>query len=256
MFIYNHTKTYERIATFQKTSKTPICNFDKELLTIEEFCQLHSHLDGSELYITENENIMKEIIVKRDGTHITMLEIVDNILRLNIEDHECNYNMDFTLSEIDELQEAISIMKDRLERKMPLKKDNFNCERKTKSITEIIKDAIFLGKDLEITFLNADGTKYDTSTEQKDVNIVSNNEQKLVYGGDIADFPIEVVDRMLECQVEQGNKRDVTVFERDRMSNIKDGGFYFRETKEGETFWVVVIWHRQFDVFFKKYPKQ
>ena len=29
--------------------------------------------------------------------------------------------------------------------------------------------------------------------------------------GDIEGFPIEVVQRMLECQVEQGNKADVSV---------------------------------------------
>lgn len=54
VFAYNETGTYERIMTFQKTHETPICNYDKEWLSIKEFCQLYSNIDGTELYITEN----------------------------------------------------------------------------------------------------------------------------------------------------------------------------------------------------------
>lgn len=54
VFVYKETGTYERIMTFQKTHETPICNYDKEWLSIEEFCQLYSNVDGTELYITEN----------------------------------------------------------------------------------------------------------------------------------------------------------------------------------------------------------
>lgn len=53
VFVYNETGTYERIGTFLKTNETPICNYDKEWLSIKEFCQLYSNIDGTELYITE-----------------------------------------------------------------------------------------------------------------------------------------------------------------------------------------------------------
>lgn len=62
---------------------------------------------------------MKEIIVKREDDSDLSLEIIENeFLRVSI--RECGEGiqfMDFTLSEIDDLQEAISIMKERLQRK-------------------------------------------------------------------------------------------------------------------------------------------
>lgn len=43
--------------------------------------------------------------------------------------------------------------------------------------------------------------------------------------GDIENFPIEVVQRMVECQVEQGNKADVKVFQYSKSSCQSNGGF-------------------------------
>lgn len=73
--------------------------------------------------------------------------------------------------------------------------------------------------------------------------------------GEIKDFPIEVVQKMIERQVEQGNKADVTVFQRYATSDFIDGGFVWDDTTEGEGFWTEVISHKNFDVFFAKYPK-
>ena len=74
------------------------------------------------------------------------------------------------------------------------------------------------------------------------------------YKGEIADFPQEVVEKMLERQVEQGNKRDVSVFEicRGAISN----GFEWSKTEEGFYFWGSVITDKHFGLFFAKYPKK
>lgn len=62
---------------------------------------------------------------------------------------------------------------------------------------------------------------------------------------------------MLERQVEQGNKRDVSVFEESkRAGNIRDeGGFDWEKTTEHYNFWNNVIENKKFDIFFEKYPK-
>ncbi|MGL5980852.1 MAG: hypothetical protein ACRCZY_08285 [Phocaeicola sp.] len=75
--------------------------------------------------------------------------------------------------------------------------------------------------------------------------------------GDIRNFPIEVVQRMCECQVEQGQRFDPKVF-----SEYKDSrafvfnGFAYSATMEGYSFWREVIENENFDLFFKKYPKK
>jgi hypothetical protein len=79
-------------------------------------------------------------------------------------------------------------------------------------------------------------------------------EEQLTYGGDIKDFPIEVVEKMLERQVKQGNKRDVSVFE--RLSNAEYEGFNWKNTIEGFAFWINVISGKNFALFFEKYPKK
>lgn len=73
--------------------------------------------------------------------------------------------------------------------------------------------------------------------------------------GSISSLPIEVVNKMLEKQVEQGNKEDVTVFEKNYETNRYYKGFDWDETPESETFWMKVLDDQNFDLFFKKYPK-
>jgi len=75
------------------------------------------------------------------------------------------------------------------------------------------------------------------------------------YKGQIADFPTEVVEKMLEKQVEQGNPKDVTVFEKYKEPSKYNKGFDWDNTKEGNNFWHSVIRYRMFDVFFERYPK-
>lgn len=72
--------------------------------------------------------------------------------------------------------------------------------------------------------------------------------------GDIEGFPIEVVHKMVERQVEQGHTADVEVFQRDRINGVS--GFIWRLTEEGIDFWSDVIDDRNFDEFFSLYPRQ
>lgn len=75
------------------------------------------------------------------------------------------------------------------------------------------------------------------------------------YKGKLEGFPTEVIEKMLEKQVEQGNVRDVKVFEVSYIVCATDGGFDWDKTDEGRGFWSRVIGNWDFDLFFKKYPK-
>ena len=195
---------------------------------------------------------MKEIILKRYGSSVFLLEILEDNLRIYIGDNDMGASEDFSLEEIDDLQEAISIMKDKLSRKLSCNKETFEFELpKTMSVKDFEE---LIGCKCKPS--NEKLTVIVEHSEQKDVNIVSDNEQKVVYGGEIADFPVEIVERMLECQVEQGNKRDVSVFEKYSARNNTKGGFDWHSTTEGRDFWVSVICGKQFDLFFQKYHKK
>lgn len=80
-------------------------------------------------------------------------------------------------------------------------------------------------------------------------------EKPFRYGGDIADFPPEIVEKMLEYQERQGNQRNIKVFEKDRWSLHASGGFSWIDTDEGFNFWDKVILCKKFDIFFERYPK-
>lgn len=74
--------------------------------------------------------------------------------------------------------------------------------------------------------------------------------------GELEGFPKEIIARMLDCQEEQGNPRDVSVFEKYKCSLLQTGGFNWYKTKEKEGFWHNVISNKDFDLFFIKYRKQ
>lgn len=73
---------------------------------------------------------------------------------------------------------------------------------------------------------------------------------KLKYKGNIENFPEEIVEKMLEYQVAQENKRDVSVFEDSRFAGRSRRGFCWDITPEGTEFWREVIMNRNFDLFF------
>lgn len=74
--------------------------------------------------------------------------------------------------------------------------------------------------------------------------------------GNLKGFPKEIIARMLECQEEQGNPRDISVFEKRCDAEQRSKGFTWYETKEGLYFWYDVVNNKDFNLFFEKYPKQ
>lgn len=73
--------------------------------------------------------------------------------------------------------------------------------------------------------------------------------------GDLENFPIEVVEKMLQEQYKQVGKINISVFQNYKRSDIQRGGFHWENTIEGHGFWYSVIVEEKFDVFFKYYPK-
>ena len=79
--------------------------------------------------------------------------------------------------------------------------------------------------------------------------------------GYIKDFPIEVVEKMIEYQVQQGNPEDITVFQDNKTWNKGTGGFEWvdtdvREDRSGKiNFWSSVINHKNWGTFFNRFPK-
>lgn len=76
------------------------------------------------------------------------------------------------------------------------------------------------------------------------------------------ELPVEIRELMLKRQVEQGNPRDESVFEREIMSNSCMGGFYWDITPEGSDFWIKILFfgdisHFYSDIshFYTMYPK-
>lgn len=69
--------------------------------------------------------------------------------------------------------------------------------------------------------------------------------------GEIFDFPIEVVQLMVDNQLKQYEKADISIFQ---LS--KTGGFRWVSTEEGFDFWEEIINKKNFKLFFKRYPKQ
>ena len=67
--------------------------------------------------------------------------------------------------------------------------------------------------------------------------------------GEIKDFPIEVVQKMVEEQVKQGDDADVTAFQESPYS-----GFLWLKTKDGVDFWNAIIEKKNFKLFFETYP--
>ena len=70
------------------------------------------------------------------------------------------------------------------------------------------------------------------------------------------ELPVEIQERMLQCQEEQGNKKDESVFIRKINEFKRDGGFNWGATKEKSSFWSDVIHDNKFEIFYEYYPKK
>ena len=74
--------------------------------------------------------------------------------------------------------------------------------------------------------------------------------------GNIKDFPIEIVQAMVDEQVRQGNKANVINFQLKPGNDVTEGGFRWSNSVEGFTFWEEVIHYKNFNLFFQKYPNK
>lgn len=85
------------------------------------------------------------------------------------------------------------------------------------------------------------------------MNTIKISKSELV--GDIENFPIEVVTKMVEYQIEQGGTANVTVFAINKAASALGGGFSWDFTEEGFDFWFDIIHEGNFEKFFEKFPK-
>lgn len=73
--------------------------------------------------------------------------------------------------------------------------------------------------------------------------------------GEIEGFPIEIVQKMVDYQVAQGNKADITIFQNNNLASKFNKGFNWLETTE-ESYWCDIIVGREFNIFFEDDPKE
>lgn len=86
---------------------------------------------------------------------------------------------------------------------------------------------------------------------------MNTNEEEVNH---LKDFPREVIEKMLDRQEEQTGTRDLTVLRgmpsAFATNSIIPGGFDWHKTIEEDIFWEAVINDKNFEVFFKKYPRR
>lgn len=75
------------------------------------------------------------------------------------------------------------------------------------------------------------------------------------FKGQLKGFPPEVVKKMLENQIMQGNPRNIEVFEKSTSAIKSNGGFNWDITPENNNFWRKVIDDKNWNIFFNLYPK-
>ena len=73
--------------------------------------------------------------------------------------------------------------------------------------------------------------------------------------GELREFPLAIVQKMVERQVMQGIPTNVKVFQTDTTAEQLDGGFDWDIAPEGWDFWNDVIAGMEFNVFFERYPE-
>ena len=70
------------------------------------------------------------------------------------------------------------------------------------------------------------------------------------------DLPEEIKLKMLEYQVEQGNKFSENVFIHDIMTSKRGNGFTWTDTEEGHIFWRKIVKEGQINHFYTVYPRK
>lgn len=74
--------------------------------------------------------------------------------------------------------------------------------------------------------------------------------------GQLKGVPVPIVQRMVECQVEQGNPANIAVFQRNINACLYMGGFNWGDTKEDYDSWKHALMDKEFDKFLKDYPAE
>jgi len=76
------------------------------------------------------------------------------------------------------------------------------------------------------------------------------------YTGQLKGFPQEIIDKMCDYQVEQGNSKNPMVFDNNIRALANHGGFNWNYVIGEEILWRQVLLGRDFNLFFQKYPKK
>lgn len=69
--------------------------------------------------------------------------------------------------------------------------------------------------------------------------------------GQIVDFPVDIVQAMVDHQVNQGNQPLVSIFQIKKDMSRSGGGFNWSETVEGVKVWSQVLNYKNFDSFYE-----
>ena len=127
------------------------------------------------------------------------------------------------------------------------KREYFECRQKSNCERGSRKD------NLHIIYVPAEEKTIKNKDMEKEEHAYIVKQEDLK--GDIKDFPIEIVQKMVDELVKQGNEADVTVFQENRIRPRNIGGFDWGKTKENYDFWCRTIYRKEFNVFFGKYPE-
>lgn len=69
----------------------------------------------------------------------------------------------------------------------------------------------------------------------------------------IKDIPIEIIQKMVDYQIKQGNEPNIKVFQKDKFSSKRSGGFDWDETDEGKEFWSSILNDKFYIKFYEIY---
>ena len=67
-------------------------------------------------------------------------------------------------------------------------------------------------------------------------------------------YPPEVIELMLQRQEEQGNPKSIKRFLNRIRASSASGGFNWGDTREDRNFWNEVLVHKNFKLFYRRYP--
>lgn len=73
--------------------------------------------------------------------------------------------------------------------------------------------------------------------------------------GELEGFSVGIAIKMLEEQEKQGNKPDITIFQKNNGAAIMYGGFSWANSEDEFDFWNHIINGKKYDEFYKKYPE-